>query len=95
MPTLNELAKSYAEYIKTHVSSPTVENDVTNKIKGLTYTTTGEPLSSPDIDKLVNELEIQLSPSYNFSEEVRLVEAESSTDFIKMVQNIRKGAKSR
>ena len=56
MPSLNDFASQYASYLKRHSSSPTVTSDIANKIKGLTYTSSGKPLSDNDIDSIIDEI---------------------------------------
>ena len=95
MPSLNDFASQYADYIKRHSSSPTVTTDIANKIKGLTYTGSGKPLSDSDIDSIVNEIEKLLSPKKEAPGGRLLVEAEDSSKFIQMVKMIRQEAKRR
>jgi len=95
MPSLNEFASQYAEYIKRHSSSPTVVNDIANKIKELTYTKSKSFLTENDIDLIMDEIERILSSDKESSSGGFLAEAENSTKFIQMVKLIRKEAKKK
>jgi len=93
MPSLNDFASQYADYITRHLSSPTVVSDIANKIKGLTYTKSGDTLSEHDIDTIINEIQRILSSKKEMSEDGFIVKAEDSSKFIQMVKLIRQEVK--
>ena len=93
MPSLNVFASQYADYIKRHSSSPTVVSDIANRIKGLTYTESGSPLSENDIDTIVDGIQRILSSKKEAPARGFILEAEDSSKFIQMVKLIRQEAK--
>lgn len=93
MPSLNDFASQYVDYLKRHSSSPTVTSDIANKIKGLTYTGSGKPLSDSDIDAIIDEIQRLLSSKKEAPGGGFIVEAEDSSKFIQMVKMIRQEAK--
>ena len=95
MPSLKDFASQYADYLKLHFSSPTVITDIAKKIRSLTYTESGEPLSDSDIETLINEIESILTQTREYPGGVLLKEAEDSTMFIQMVKMIREEIKKR
>lgn len=93
MPTLNDFASQYADYIRRHSSSPTVVSDIANKIKGLSYTKSGKSLSESDADAIVDEIQRILSSKKEAPGGGFIVEAEDSSKFIQMVKMIRQEVK--
>lgn len=95
MPSLNDFAEQYADYLAKQYQSPTVVEDVAQKIKGLSYTKSGNPLSDQDIDKIIDTIEHYFISKRDASEGGMITEAEDSSKFIEMVKLIRQEAKKK
>ncbi len=97
MPSLNDFAKQYAEYLIQHRASPTATSDVAGMIRGLTYTQSGERLSDSDVEKITEEMERILSQAHKREapDGGMIIEAEDSRKFIEMVNQIRRKAKEK
>jgi len=93
VPSLNEFAAQYAEYLAKHSKSPTVVEDIARKIRGLTYTQSGKPLTENDVDAIVDQTEDLLSRKREAPGGGFIVEAEDSSKFIEMVKMIRREVK--
>lgn len=87
MPTINELGKRYAVYLKKNKSSPTIAEDLVKKIKFLTYSDSGEYLSNEDLNKIISVIEETLSCTDDGLQ--FLVESEDSSKLIEMIKMIR------
>ncbi len=91
MPTINELGKKYAVYLKEQKSSPTVSEDIVKKIKSLTYSKSGEHLSSEDLDEIVSAIESALNSTNDGRHYI--IESEDSSKLIEMIKMIRQEVK--
>ncbi|MDR3232088.1 MAG: hypothetical protein LBT46_00190 [Planctomycetaceae bacterium] len=89
MPNINDFANEYANYIRGHINSPTLVQDIAAKVRGLSYTQTGQSISYDDAKNIVNGIQEILNPAVS-SNGGKLKIAEDSTAFIAMVQAIRK-----
>jgi uncharacterized coiled-coil DUF342 family protein len=87
MPTLNDFAVEYANYIRNNIKNPILSKEIALHIKELSYTQTGKPLSNEDREKILKKIETFLVTNIS-TESVK--NAEDSTNFIAMVQQIRK-----
>lgn len=89
MPTLNEFAHDYALQLRSEITSPTIVPDIAKRIRGLTYTKSGKPLSDADTEQIVKVIETALTTPNSVEGGGMLKEAEDSSKFIAMVNQIR------
>jgi ribosome-binding protein aMBF1 (putative translation factor) len=92
MPTLRDFAEEYANCIRSQrENNPILSREIALRIKGLSYTKTGESLSKEDKENILQELEnlLGISAQSTGSKPVMIKNAEDSTNFIAMVQQIR------
>ena len=89
MPTLNDLARDYAEYLENNArNSSQALQEVANKIKSLRYTETQEPISVEDRIKLVADIEAYLKNKKG-KEGHLILESSVSISYINMLNQIR------
>jgi hypothetical protein len=86
MPSLKDIAKEYADYYLSHPNSQTAY-EIARKIKSLTYTQTGKPLSESDIDELIKDIDKNIPKIKSFSESKEAAYgSDDSSDFINILK---------
>ena len=91
MPTLKDFAEEYANSIRVNRGNPILSKEIATRIKELSYTQTGQSLSADDREKILQEIEnlLGISPQATGSGLRMVKNAEDSSNFIAMVQQIR------
>lgn len=84
MPTIDELGKEYAQQYSGRPRAQEVAEQVARKIKGLTYTGTGRPLTDEDVRRIVEQIGKNL-PRIRL-DDGRVYAGDDSTDFINMIK---------
>jgi hypothetical protein len=89
MATIKDLAQEYAVYIKLNRDNPEVVSEISNRVKGLTYTSSGRSISERDKKELLDEIERLLSGRHPNEDGYYIVEAEDSSDLLRLINSIR------
>lgn len=90
MASINDLAKEYSDYLRLNKNNPSAINEIASRIKGLVYTSSKKPLSQEDTEKLISEIQSVLSSPKKTKDGYLIVEAEDSSELIKLIQMLRK-----
>lgn len=95
MATIPDLAKQYSDYIRLNHGNPAAISEIASKINRLVYTESRRPLSADDKNKLIKQIQKFLSLRRQTPDGQVLVEAEDSTELIRLIKMLREqtGAK--
>jgi len=94
MPSIETFGQKYATQLREDHLSPSGIQRVINAIRGIQYTSSGEPLSNQDVDTLLNAIEQELRTP--LTKEGRVIkEAEDSRKIIQVIKMIRNGVKEK
>lgn len=88
MATKEELARGYAERLRTALDENAEFGRIAGEIDGLTYANTGNPISEPDKLRIVDLIQSELSPPTRSDGFGFLKEAENK-HYLLLVQSLR------
>ncbi len=88
MPTFQELAGEYANYMIVNQNNPHVVSEIANRILRLTYTDSGDSLTDSDKEDLLLRIRTEIQGAGK-KEAMLIKEAEDITALLAMVNKIK------
>lgn len=89
MASVSDLAREYADYIRLNKDNPSAIGEIADRINSLVYTSSQNRLSDEDKKSLIDQIEKHLSHKRETKEGYLIVEAEDSTELVRLIQMLR------